>query len=39
LIRAPVCRSEEEQRDALLRARGGASKAFGEERSPAYYLE
>lgn len=44
--RARLCASDVEQRDALLRARGGAAKAFGEPRSReidrvyrAYYLE
>jgi len=44
--RARLCASDVEQRDALLRARGGAAKAFGEARSReidrvyrAYYLE
>jgi hypothetical protein len=30
--RARLCPSEEEERDALLRARGGASTAFGDAR-------
>lgn len=44
--RARLCASDVEQRDALLRARGGAATAFGEARSReidrvyrAYYLE
>jgi hypothetical protein len=44
--RARLCVSDVEQRDALLRARGGATTAFGEARSRevdrvyrAYYLE
>jgi len=44
--RARLCASDVEQRDALLRARGGAATAFGEARNReidrvyrAYYLE
>ena len=44
--RARLCASDEEQRDTLLRARGGPGKSFGEARSReidrvyrAYYLE
>ena len=44
--RARLCASDEEQRDTLLRARGGAAKMFGEARSReidrvyrAYYLD
>jgi len=44
--RARLCTSDEEQRDTLLRARGGSGKMFGEARSReidrvyrAYYLD